>query len=633
MQKTKATTLTATSLAISALFTASGSFAQSCQNPTPVWADEFDGNSLDTSKWEIMLGDGCSYGICGWGNNELQSYQADNVGVANGVLTITAKKQRVQAKQYTSGRIRTANMPNGGEWTNGRFEARIKLPNGTGMWPAFWMLPTDPAVGWPQSGEIDILEATGQADMIAFGTIHYGQPYPDNEWTSGRIIKQPDAWSDGFHEYAIEWEPNEIRWYVDDILYSVKRPSDLSDEAYWTFEQNKYHFLLNLAVGGSIGGAVDNSMLPQTMEVDYVRVYDFGQPSLTGEHIVEPNSSATYTIIDEAGTGSSYSWTTPTGDTSTGNSITVNWGTQSGAVSATINNSCGTSTVAMDVHVAPVQQSEVVFDDFEGPESVTYSQWTGTFTQSIANPAPDAVNDSANVAEYVRDAGSQWDVIAADTTDIVTAAPFITGDKAFYLDVLTSAPIGTEILVQLENSSTATATNYPTGRHSKYVAHTTSDSGWQRLKFKLEDRIDGMTTDLDVDSVIVLIDPNSFNGDTYFLDNFAIYAKGGSQQEVATEMYVAGVTTGTQGAGRGQKLGTATVTVLDNVGQPAANVTVTGDFSGSWAESASAVTDANGQAQLQTSSTLSGGVTVNFCVTSINGELTHNAQASTGLCQ
>ncbi|MDF2180131.1 family 16 glycosylhydrolase [Aliiglaciecola sp. CAU 1673] len=607
--------------------------AQQCQNPVPVWADEFNGNSVDTSKWEIMTGDGCSYGICGWGNSELQSYQAANLTVANGLLTITAKKQRVQSKQYTSGRIRTANMPNGGQWTNGRFEARIKIPKGAGLWPAFWMLPTNPDQGWPMSGEIDIMEATGQADMFAFGTLHYGQPWPNNQWTSGRILKQPDAWSDDFHEYAVEWEPNEMRWYVDDVLYSVKTPQDLGNPAYWTFENYQYHFLLNLAVGGNLGGEVDSSMLPQTMQVDYVRVYDHGQPSLTGAHIVEPNSSHTYQVIDEAGTNSSYTWQSPTGETSTGNSLNVNWGTTGGAVTVTVENSCGSYQLSMDVYVSPEQSQETTLDNYEGTKNLSYQTWTGTFTQGLANPAPNATNDSPLVAEYIRNGAEQWDVLSASTTAIPDAAPFISGEKSFYLDVYTGAPVGTEILIQLENSSVATTTNYPKGRHSKYVAHTTVRNAWQRLKFDLEDRIDGATTNAQVNSLVLLIAPDSFTVDTYYLDNLDIYAPGSSNPGTATSMWVQNVVTGTQGAGKGKKVGTATVTVTNNLGNPVSGATVSGNFTGSWNQSVSGVTGADGQVSFVTSTALSGGVTVNFCVSSLSGTLSHDSNNSSGLCQ
>ncbi len=612
--------------------------AQQCQSTTPVWADEFNGAGLDTTKWEAMVGDGCSYGICGWGNNELQYYQADNASVANGVLTITAKKERVQAKKYTSARLRTANMPNGGQWTNGRFEARMKLPNGTGMWPAFWMLPTDPAVGWPESGEIDIMEATGQADMFVFGTLHYGQPYPNNEWTSNRLLKQPDAWSDGFHTYAVEWDTNEMRWYVDDLLYSVKRPEDLGNPAYWTFENYQYHFLLNLAVGGNIGGTVDDSMLPQTLQVDYVRVYDFGQPSLTGEHIVEPGSTHSYSVIDEAGTGSSYNWTLPAGATlvsgGNGATVTVQWGSNGGDLSVAVSNSCGSRDLALNVHVAPALSQSLVHDNFDTQRNLAYTSWTGTFNQSVSNPAPNAVNGSATVAQYTRDSGSLYDVIAASTGDLANVADYLTGQKAFYLDVYTSAPVGTELLLQLENSATATASNYPTGRHSKYIAHTTSSNAWQRLKFVLEDRIDGATGDTQVDTLVVLIDPNSNTGDTYFLDNLDTYAAGSQPPAQGTSVQVQSVTTGTAGAGKGKKYGTATVTLVDELGNPVSGATVTGDFSGTLSETnASAVSDATGSAQLQTSQSASGGVSVNFCVRSVSHpSLSFDSANSVQLC-
>ncbi len=623
-------------IATTSLVAANSFGATQCQNPTPIWADEFNGNAVDTSKWEFQNGDGCSYGICGWGNNELQSYQSANATVANGVLTIQAKKQRVGSKAYTSARLRTLNMPNGGQWKNGRFEARIKLPKGSGMWPAFWMLPANTSVGWPMSGEIDIMEATGQADMFAFGTLHYGEAWPNNQWTSGRILKQPDAWSDAFHTYAIEWEPNVIRWYVNDVLYSTKTPADLGNPSWWTFENYQYYMILNLAVGGNLGGWLDESMLPQTMQVDYVRVYNYGKPNLSGKHLVEANSSATYTVIDEAGTGSSYSWTTPTGQTSSSKSITVNWGTQSGPVNVTVTNSCGSYNLKLDVYVAPTMSQSQIHDDYQLNRNLTYTEWTGVYNQAASNPAPNTVNNSSVVGSYVRNSSSQWDVIAATTTQITNAGDFVNGTKAFYMDVYTAAPVGTELLVQLE-SSTATASNYPTGRHSKYIAHTTVRNAWQRLKFTLEDRLDGATSNTAVSKVVLLIAPNTFTGDTYFIDNFSTYAAGSPPPPpppAATSMKVASIVTGTASASKGAKFGTATVTVLDNNGNPVANASVTGNFSGSINQNgASAVTGADGKANLQTTSSASGSVTVSFCVSALShASLSHNSAASTGLC-
>jgi len=686
--------------------------SQSCQNL--IWSDEFDGSAVDTNNWEFQEGDGCAEGICGWGNNELQYYKAENATVSNGTLTITAKKERVKALEYTSSRLRTANMPGSGQWTNGRFEARIKLPDGAGLWPAFWMLPTDPDVGWPMSGEIDIMESTGAASMIAFGTIHFGDPWPDNSFTGNHILKQPDKWSDGFHTYAVEWTPFEMRWYLDDILYSVKTPDDMANPDWWTFENYQYHFLLNLAVGGTLGGPVDDSIFPVDMEVDYVRVYDLGQPAVDGPNIVGPNEVTSFSVVSEVGTDGNYSWSIPSGATLVSgqgtSSIQVDFsGATTGSVAVSVDNSCGTHQLEVPLFIEPDHGVETVLDDFDGTSNMTYTFFDGTEDRS------------GGVLTYTRNSESQWDVIAADTAAIPDAAPFITGDKAFVMDFNNTDPslVGKQILIQLEDSSTATSSNFPTGRHSKYEAFIEHSDGWQTLRFRLADRIDGGTADTAVDSIIFLIDPDAFTGDTYVIDNIGILGAGGdtggdgatttanlgasctdlscsfdasnstgniqsydwdfgdgntatgvtashsyaaagdytvtltvtddtgatatdstivsvtdtSGGEEATSVVVSEVVTGTENAGQGNKYGTATVTLLDNLGQPVANATVSGDFSGTWTESQSAVTDSQGQALFKTSSTARGGVTVNFCVSGVTDtSLTFDSSNSTGLC-
>lgn len=248
-----------------------------CATPKLIWSDEFEGDQLDTSKWEAQIGDGCAQHLCGWGNRELQYYRAENAQVSEGTLKITAKRERAGSKEYTSARLRTASRPASGERTHGRFEARIKLPEGAGLWPAFWMLPSNPNAGWPMSGEIDIMEAVGQSPQEVLGTIHYGKSVAGKGHTSKTLKKKQGAWTDKSHVYAVEWTPNKIRWFVDDQLYSTLTPKDLDDPSNWPFEKYRYHLILNLAIGGTLGADVDDSVFPQAMEVDYVRVYEIGQ--------------------------------------------------------------------------------------------------------------------------------------------------------------------------------------------------------------------------------------------------------------------------------------------------------------------------------------------------------------------
>ncbi len=613
---------------IALLLLSGAASAQQCPANVPVFADEFNGTALDLAKWEVMVGDGCSYGLCGWGNNELQSYQAANATVANGLLTITAKKERIGSKNFTSARLRTLNL--GGQWQHGRFEARIKTVTGRGLWPAFWMLPNT-TVAWPISGEIDIQESTGQRAMFNYGTIHYGPSNSAHQQLSTPVYTQPGTLADDFHVYAVEWTSNRISWFIDNVLYATRTPADMANPADWTFENYAYYLILNLAVGGNLGGTVDATALPQSLQVDYVRVYGTPQPSFTGSLIAQPNAAATYALANPAGSGASYAWISPTGQTSNSNSLTVNWGTTGGPVVVTVSDSCGTYTRTLNVAVAPVLANAATLDDFELKRSLTYTTVSGTLIQAAANPAPNIVNGSAVVASYVRNATQVYDVISAATAAIPDASSWLKGTRAFYMDVYTDAPVGTTFLVQLENGSVATPSNFPAGRHSKYIATTSVRNAWQRLKFLLQDRIDDATSDAAVNQIVLLLAPNSLTGNTYYLDNLSIYAVATA---AATSTHVSAVSTGTAAAGGGKKVATATVTVLDNNNAPVAGATVTGNFSGTLVQTnVSGLTDATGKTTLKTTASASGTLTVNFCVSGVSaGALVFDKAGSTGVC-
>lgn len=238
-----------------------------------VWSDEFEGSAVDSAKWEFQSGDGTAEGIPGWGNHELQWYQAANASVANGLLTIQARQQAVGGKAYTSARLLSLGR---GDFRYGRFEMRARLPVGQGMWPAFWMLPSDSAYGvWAASGEIDIMESIGSSTI--HGTIHYGGTFPDNTYSGGTTILSGSPTD--FHTYAVEWEPGEIRWYLDGQLFSTKTQWFSSTAPFPApFDQN-FHLLLNLAVGGNFPGSPDAStVFPQNFVIDYVRVYQEAAP-------------------------------------------------------------------------------------------------------------------------------------------------------------------------------------------------------------------------------------------------------------------------------------------------------------------------------------------------------------------
>jgi beta-glucanase (GH16 family) len=236
-----------------------------------VMQDEFTKEGApDNTIWGYDLGTGNSDTGAGWGNNELQSYtnRTENVKVENGYLLITAKKESVNGASYTSARLTTKGKF---EQAYGRFEARIRLPYGQGMWPAFWLLGGNiDEVGWPQCGEIDIMEYRGQEPTKVLGTVH-GPGYSGGASISKSYSLLNDRFDTDFHVFGIEWGPKYINYYIDDVLYNQITPADVPGE--WVFD-HPFYIVINLAVGGSFVGAPNaQTIFPQTMLVDYVRVY------------------------------------------------------------------------------------------------------------------------------------------------------------------------------------------------------------------------------------------------------------------------------------------------------------------------------------------------------------------------
>ncbi len=237
-----------------------------------VWNDEFDGTHIATVRWE--------HEVNGWGggNNELQYYtdRSENSYVENGLLYIVAKKEEYTGpdgtRQYTSARMRTMNK---GDWQYGRFDIRAKMPIGQGIWPAIWMLPTDWKYGgWAASGEIDIMEFLGHEPNKVYGTLHYGGTPPDNVHSGTSYTLPNGTFSAGFHLFTLEWDTTEFRWYVDGDLYQTQKEWYTANQMYPAPFNQRFHLLLNVAVGGNWpGNPDDTTVFPQMMVVDYVRVF------------------------------------------------------------------------------------------------------------------------------------------------------------------------------------------------------------------------------------------------------------------------------------------------------------------------------------------------------------------------
>jgi beta-glucanase (GH16 family) len=269
--------LVAIILCLSACAAAQASSPQGASSSswTLSWSDEFSGTNgspVDASKWVTETGGN------GWGNEELEYYTArpQNAYQQDGNLVIKVLQEKYTGvdgvtRKYTSARLKTL-----GKFAQayGRFEARIKIPRGQGIWPAFWMMGDNiEKAGWPDGGEIDIMENIGKEPVLVHGTIHGPGYSGDKAIGAPFTFALPQPFADDFHVYAVEWAPSTIRFYVDDHIYETLTPKDLPVGTKWVYD-HPFFVLLNVAVGGSWPGSPDaSSTYPQTMLVDYVRVY------------------------------------------------------------------------------------------------------------------------------------------------------------------------------------------------------------------------------------------------------------------------------------------------------------------------------------------------------------------------
>lgn len=232
-----------------------------------VWSDEFDADGLpDNTKWGYDVGGG------GWGNNELEYYtdsKTENARVENGNLVIEVRKENAGGRNYTSARLITKGKA---EWTYGRFDIKAQLPTGRGLWPAIWLLSATDPLSWPSDGELDIMEEVGFDQNRIYGTAHNLAYNGANGLQKGsnRLVDDADK---SFHLYSLEWTPDAVTWFIDSTQF-YKYPDPKTGPDKWPYFKD-FYMILNIAVGGNWGGqqGVDDSIFPQQMLIDYVRVY------------------------------------------------------------------------------------------------------------------------------------------------------------------------------------------------------------------------------------------------------------------------------------------------------------------------------------------------------------------------
>jgi beta-glucanase (GH16 family)/regulation of enolase protein 1 (concanavalin A-like superfamily) len=492
------------------------------QCTTLVWQDEFDGPSLDLTKWSYVIGRGCGEPSgCGFGNGEEQGYtnQSKNVSVSGGKLNITAIFDNPEpGAAFSSGKIQTKGLKS---FQYGKIEARMKLPSGQGAWPAFWTLAENNS--WPFTGEIDIMEAKHKNPTQLLGTVwHY------NGHTTGQITT-PDL-SAAFHNYAIEWEKDEIRWYFDGTLFHRANPT--STGGAWPFNNvgNPMYLMLNLAVGGlgtpfTGNQAFNSADFPTTLQVEYVRVYSgTWNVEFNGDLFVyKGETNKVYSVTSVP--GASYSWTVPSGATIVSgqntNQITINFGANavSGNIAAAVTNNCTVNTYSKPIAVEPEFKVTTILKDWDANSNMVFKSTSGSLTQ-VSNPS-----GSGNVGRYVRNASEKYDALVYNQAVFGNASDFVTRRRRIQADIYTDAPIGTRIRFQLENAAKATQL-FPVGRHSVHETVTTKRNQWETVEFEYINSPDIGTGGNTVDQLAIMFAVETNTGNTYHIDNIRIGTAG-----------------------------------------------------------------------------------------------------------
>lgn len=529
-----------TLLSAGALLISQISAAQTC-GWNQVWRDDFNGTALDRNNWsQEVNGDG-------GGNGELQYYtdRPQNMWVSGGLLNIKAIREAYEGKSWTSARLRTKNAQ---DWTYGKIEARIKTPSASGTWPAFWMLTSEQqrdSHGWPQGGEIDILETVNTSEDI-LGTLHYGAYWPYNGntgWPNPDNLITPEAGrtKTDFHTYAVEWYEDRMVWSIDGVPKISSSRSKLDGpspvRSNWnSFYNRPFHVILNLAMGGSLAGNPNGSEGPeQLMQVDYVAVFkNDASWSVEGDTYVYRGDTYKKYRIDGP-VSASYNWSVPAGVTivsgqgtreivaSIGNSA------RSGNFNVTFNSGCSLKTVSKPVTIE--QGRTQLLAGYESGLGLAHVQ-NGVALGAgaiVNNPAPGAVNTSSKVLHYVRDASQTWDNLKLTGFGKLNAGELRSGRAKIFADVYYPGSatnlLGKEIGGGLENSAVVSVTpswDGNTGRLARFNGTIGKAGEWHTVELGFTGTPDSAIAASQADNLVLMVEAGSNRPADFYMDNIRI---------------------------------------------------------------------------------------------------------------
>ena len=499
------------------------------------WQDEFNGPTIDLSKWELEV-NGTGQGT---GQLDYATARPQNASIVNGNLELNILKEEYGGLHYTSARLRTYKKI---DFQYGRIEARVKGVYSQGNGFAFWMLGSDfETITWPKCGEVDIFENTGRLPGHNIGTAHYQEAY-GHAYNQGSVdLPAGQRWADGFHVTGIEWSPTHITWTMDGVPY---HRMDLTNpiNGYRPFSR-PFFLLLSVGMGGDYSGPPDATTVnPMTATIDWVHVYKGTYSTFVSgdDKVYKGEQGKQYTVSTNDDGTYKYNWTVPAGATIVSgqgtNTVTVDWGQTPGAISAQVTSSCNTNSYSLNVGMEEPLVVDKVFENFETPPAFTYTTISGTLLKGVANPLVNSVNSSPKVGKYLRNDGALYDVIGMSGVNATPAGDFVIGKRRILMDVYTDAAPGTKVSLNFENSKVANAGNYPTGRYANFETVTSKRNQWETLEFVCTGTPDAGTGGSSVDQWILLFAPVTNTGNVFYYDNLRTGQPGGPARVLDTRV-------------------------------------------------------------------------------------------------
>jgi len=507
------------------------------------WQDEFNGPSIDQSKWSFEI-NGTGQGT---GQLDYTTDRPENAKIVNGQLVLSILKEEYKGLHYTSARLRTYQKF---DTQYGRIEARVKGVYSQGNGFAFWMLGSDyETVTWPKCGEIDIFENTGKYPGHNIGTAHFAGPDGGDQMSQGSVdLPNGQRWADDFHVAGIEWSPTHITWTMDGKPYHTL---DLTNplNGYRPFNR-PFFLLLSVGMGGGYSGNPDaTTVSPMSATIDWVHVYKGTYSTYISsadkldkgvDKVYKGAQGKQYSVTPVD--GGTYAWSVPAGATiiagQNTSAITVDWGQSGGDVAVQITSPCNSTpnTYKLSVTAEEPLVVDKVYENFETPPAFTYTTLSGALSKGVANPLVNSTNPSAKVGKYIRNAGALYDVIGMQGVNLQPAGDFVFGQRRMLLDVYSDAPPGTRVTLNFENSKAATAGNYPTGRYATFAAVTSRQNQWETLEFAYTGTPDGYASASDVDQLILMFAPVTNTGNVYYYDNLRSGQAGGPPRTLGSQV-------------------------------------------------------------------------------------------------